>query len=204
MMAPAARHRDAPLAAWQRPGAWLGERYGSRRGFLRHLRYRWVESLASGQFVGPKTKIRAERLIFVCQGNICRSALAQAVAERQGQQSLSFGLDTVDGKPADPRLLRVAHEIGYNLCTHGTTPIGRYVPEPGDLVLLMQPDHLPGLLTAVPGLSAPVGLLGSWATPKRPYIHDPFAANDAYMERCARIVEAAVINLAGSLKRPYV
>jgi protein-tyrosine phosphatase len=182
----------------------LEDTYGSKRAFLRHLQYQAVWWWMQKSFLKPTQAIESGRVIFVCQGNICRSALAQAVAEAQGLESRSYGLDTVVGKPADPRVVQLAARIGYNLAGHGTTPIGQYRPRPHDFVLLMQPDHRLRLLAAVPDLQAPIGLLGNWATPKRAYIHDPFAASDAYMDRCLRVIESSVLNLSRRLKHTDV
>jgi protein-tyrosine phosphatase len=179
----------------------LADAFGSSRGFLRHLKYHATWRMRD-DIVGPSELTAAGRLAFVCQGNICRSALAQAVAATQGFESCSYGLDTVDGKPADPRVIRVAEDLGYDLSRHVTTPIHRYEPREGDLLLLMQPDHVAALHAALPEREnlPQVTLLGLWATPRRPYIHDPYMAGDGYQRRCAEVIERAVTRLCHQLE----
>jgi protein-tyrosine phosphatase len=181
----------------------LTDAFGSSRGFLRHLKYHATWRMLD-DIVGPSELPVTQRLVFICQGNICRSALAQAVAQNQGFETCSYGLDTVDGKPADPRVSGVAEALGYDLSRHATTPIDRYEPREGDLLVLMQPDHLARMRSALcrhPHVP-PATLLGLWAMPRRPYIHDPFQATPQYQHRCAQLIECAVIRMTQQLKRP--
>jgi protein-tyrosine phosphatase len=196
-----ARHAPANEAGIAR---WVSERYGSKRGFMRHVGYRLVWRWRWPGLVDPSQPLAAERLIFVCRGNICRSALAEAVANSRGIDACSYGLDTVAGKPADPRMCEVAGELGYDLLTHAATPFERYRAARGDVLLLMEPGHLAALAVVAPSLHARMGLLGLWADPQRPYIHDPYAANDRYMRICARAIERAVLNLGCCLQRTDV
>src|SRR4051812_36705278 len=67
-------------------------RYGRRAGWVRHHLARTLDRF--GAFF-PLRRIpwtEVERLVFVCQGNICRSAYADALARRAGLRSVSFGL----------------------------------------------------------------------------------------------------------------
>src|SRR6266540_1650137 len=72
-------------------------RYGRRAGWLRHHVAWTLDRL--GAFA-PLRRIRwddVERLVFICRGNVCRSAYADARARLAGLRSASFGLAARDG-----------------------------------------------------------------------------------------------------------
>lgn len=177
----------------------VADRYGSKRGLLRHWQHLplWHR---------PEWALRhihepVQRLVFICQGNICRSAMAAAVAERLQVSSVSFGLDTRTGKGAEPKMIAAARKRGYDLTNHQAARIEDYVPQVGDLACLMEPAHYPPLKAACPS-APPVTLLGSWHRSPRSYIHDPLCCDEPYFDFCAEFIEEAVKNLALKLNLP--
>ena len=66
----------------------------------------------------------AQRIIFVCTGNTCRSPLAELAArERFGHLDVVFesaGLQGATGLPASPHSLRVAEDWGRGLRAHAS------------------------------------------------------------------------------------
>lgn len=172
----------------------ISSRFGSKRGFLRYWqhhpawrRYPWA--------MQPSRPMPVSRLVFICQGNVCRSAMAVAVAEQLGIPAVSYGLDTENGKEADPRMTKVARQLGFGLETHQATRIDRYRPAPGELLCLMEPAHRPLLLGAVKSTS-PMTLLGLWHSQPSGYIHDPICSSEAYFRTCADFIRASVEALA--------
>lgn len=138
-----------------------------------------------------------ERLIFVCQGNICRSAFAEAVARDLGLKTMSFGLSTSAGLPAHPPAVSAACELGYDLSSHTTLPAAQYGPREGDLLLAMEVRQLARLAVNSHLRHVPRSLLGEWARPRTPHLHDPFRLSDDYMHNCFIRIQSAVTNLAG-------
>jgi protein-tyrosine phosphatase len=76
----------------------IQDNHGTHRGWIRLL-------LAQGAFVGgrlaPWTQIRipvVRRVVFVCLGNINRSAFADVLAQKLGARTASFGLSTTTEK----------------------------------------------------------------------------------------------------------
>lgn len=136
------------------------------------------------------------RLVFVCHGNICRSAFADVVARRLGLRTASFGLSTSSGKPAHGPAIDAARLLGHDLATHRTTRAEDYAPEPGDLLLAMEVRQLVRLSHDPRLAGMPRMLLGSWAHPPYPHLHDPYRLSPAYMATCLRRIESAVLNLA--------
>ncbi|MCB1918303.1 MAG: low molecular weight phosphatase family protein [Rhodocyclaceae bacterium] len=161
-----------------------------------------------GQFeavVGPAHRFRAldapavSRLVFVCLGNINRSAFGHAVALRDGLASTSIGLATTTGAPATPAARKVAREMGYSLDEHQATAISDFQRASGDLLLVMELRHAHRLLARGVPADA-IALLGHWARPMRYHIHDPDTLSIEYFRSCFATIQAAVQGLATELK----
>ena len=177
--------------------SWVRDNYGSRLGLIRFivLRAGWYFHPLSGRRLDLR---QVERLVFVCKGNICRSALAQRVADDAGFPAVSYGYLTTPGKPADQRMQLVSGEMGHDLSAHSTTRLSDYRPESGDLALFFEPGHHAELsrLGLSPGQAA---LLGSWAVPRCPYIHDPYGGSVTYYQKAAGVIRQSVLNLVASI-----
>ena len=172
----------------------FASKYGTWRGALRlALAHAEVAAGLAGAARPDPTKVR--RLVFVCHGNICRSAYADVLARRAGMEVASFGLSTSSGKRAWPAVSELAAARGVDMTAHRTTRIEDYVPLPGDYLLGMETRHMRKL--AVHPLTAilPRGLLGSYAEPGYPHLHDPYLLDPAYMEVCLNRIERAVAKL---------
>ena len=169
----------------------ISDRFGTSRGLVR-LALAWPE-LALGTARPPQGEVR--RLVFVCHGNICRSAYADVLAKSLGAETASFGLSTTSGQPAHPPVAALAEMSGRSLAEHRTTAREDYTPQNGDLLLAMEHRHL-RKLAADPRLSElPRVLLGNYASPPLPHLHDPYELSPAYMARCLGRIDRAVRRL---------
>jgi protein-tyrosine phosphatase len=180
--------------------AWIEDRFGSRRGLVRFIRYQaswwlWASRVPAAELA------RVKRLVFVCKGNICRSATAEAVARALEFPACSYGMDTHLDKPANPGMAEAAALLGYDLSEHRTTPLELYEWAPGDLVLVFEPEHLRELKSGVGG-DWNIDLLGAWARPRRIFVHDPFGGTARNFEIVAEVIRGAVENLVGRIRRP--
>ncbi|HSW08975.1 hypothetical protein [Aquabacterium sp.] len=138
-----------------------------------------------------------QRLVFVCLGNINRSAFAAAVAQSMGVDTVSIGLSTTTGAPANPVALHCAQRHGVDLGAHRATDITDHQPRPGDLLLVMEVRHARRLVAA--GFASnSIALLGHWASPHRIHLHDPHGLSDAYFATCFTLIESAVRNLVAA------
>jgi protein-tyrosine phosphatase len=172
----------------------LARRFGTSRGLVRLLLAHGQTALGAAKIVTP-TPETVCRLVFVCQGNICRSAFAEAVARRRGIACCSFGLSATAGIGAHPPAIEAADLLGIDLRPHRATVWQDYMPREGDLLLAMEVRQL-DRLAADPRLAAlPRSLLGLWATPRRPHLHDPYSLSDAYMRTCFELIDSAVVAL---------
>lgn len=89
------------------------------------------------------------RILFVCTGNTCRSAIAEALARRviverglSDVEVVSAGTSAWDGAPASDGALLVGMERGLDLSQHRAQTLTRDLIAEADLVLAMGPHHL--------------------------------------------------------------
>ncbi|WP_068808272.1 arsenate-mycothiol transferase ArsC [Thauera phenolivorans] len=174
--------------------------HGTHRGWVRYL---------LGQFegvAGPHDRFRSiapervGRLVFVCLGNINRSAFAHAVAAREPVECISLGLSTTTGAPATQMAQEVGREFGVSLEGHAATDISKYGPRSDDLLLVMELRHAHRLANrGIP--QEQIALLGHWARPIRYHIHDPEKLSRDYYRSCFGVILPAVTNLVNELKQ---
>lgn len=173
----------------------IRDRYASERGLVRY----WLAQLES--WLGRTRQFervdlaRAERLVFVCLGNICRSPFAEYVARRQGVDAVGFGLSTSSGQPAFALGQETAKDFGIDLAAHKTTDISDFEIRDSDLLLVMEVRHARRLQARLGQSKAQVALLGHWATPRRLHIHDPHVHDRVYFRHCYGVIEQATENL---------
>lgn len=174
--------------------------YGSRKGFLY---YYWDGLLILFGFyrhhIPSRDKIR--RVVFVCQGNICRSALAEAVFRQNSSLEVaSIGLSTTTGEPANKRLMETLKQKTHmDLSHHRTTSQNDYQSRPTDLFVCMELSQIRRIKKL--GYSQPCVLLGAFGEKKMSRINDPFSANDSFMEKTLEDIIYHTTHLAQSLKR---
>lgn len=169
----------------------ISSRYGSKKGFLRYWFYHsmwrsYTWAAQRGHIDQPK------RLVFICKGNICRSALAVKLAEQYGLPAVSFGLDTRDGKEAAPAMVEIGKAMGIDLSSHGATRVEHYSPQAGDLVCLMEPAHYRPFMNSCTRPPPAITLLGLWHPSPSAYIHDPLCCGPDYFAYCAGFIKECV------------
>jgi protein-tyrosine phosphatase len=174
---------------------WLAGHYGSRRGFVRTCLYRIRYLTGSYRSYRQVDWVSVERLVFVCKGNICRSAYAEAVARSLGIDSISCGIETRTGLPANEDAIRTAATEGFDLSEHKTTPIESVALRDSDLFVAMEPWQLEYLSRKF-GEKYRCSLLGLWGRPVKPYIEDPYGASSVYFNNCFNYIEKSVHEVA--------
>jgi len=183
------RPRPARLSALRDA---VNRRYGTWRGAVRSLLAQcelYSGRLASFYLKHPE---RVQRVVFICLGNICRSAYAQQVADRLGMVSVSAGLSTTTGAASPETAIRAAQRHGYDMAPHRAIDFNDFEVLPGDLFLVMELRQARALKRRLASRAdVEVALLGLWCTPPMPHLHDPFTLSDAYFDQCyARLGQA--------------
>jgi protein-tyrosine phosphatase len=174
----------------------IAHRYGRKAGLLRHhlgvARYR-LGLLSSLERVEWGS---VHRLVFVCKGNICRSAYAEGKAKALGLPAASFGLSVRGESPANEVAIRAAAARGVDLSAHRTRSRDAVDVGTGDLLLAME---LPQA-KAIAGLGLPkdvqITLLGLWCEPPCPHIEDPYGLPPEYFSTCFGLIDDALNRMA--------
>lgn len=177
----------------------IHDKYGGKRAWLRAHAYHLMDRfylLPSGPNKAQLSELK--RLVFVCQGNICRSPYGEARARQLGISSASFGLHADTGKRANLSATRIAKQRGLILDDYIATHISQFLFNTGDLVLTFEPRQLEELLSpgVLPESVVAADLLGRWCAPSFPYIHDPYGLNDAYFNICFDRIDLSLARLA--------
>lgn len=89
------------------------------------------------------------RVLFVCTGNTCRSALAEAIAVREAAARAmhdvipsSAGTSAWDGAPASDGALLVGIERHLDVNSHRSRQLTKEIVAQSDLILAMGPHHV--------------------------------------------------------------
>jgi protein-tyrosine phosphatase len=86
-------------------------------------------------------------ILVVCEGNICRSPMAQGILDSTLPEStvLSAGLNALNGMPADETAIRLLLNRSIDISDHRATQLTPEMCSHADLVLVMssaQREHL--------------------------------------------------------------
>ena len=141
------------------------------------------------------------RVVFVCWGNICRSPLAERVAERlaaeQGLTGVEFTSAATSteelGRPMDRRAAAVLRDHGYRSGDHHAHQIDAAEIEAADLVIAMEDIHVDRLRRLAPD-AANVFLLSEFDPDAEPGsgLLDPWYGPDSGFSDTLAAVEAAI------------
>jgi protein-tyrosine phosphatase len=140
---------------------------------------------------------RVRRIVFVCQGNVCRSPFAHYCYSRLAGPLpvASLGLSTSTGRPADPTAIEVARRFDIDLSSHVAIDLADFEIADGDLLFVMEDRHIGALAPAIAGCDVQVALLGLWHRPRFALLYDPHSLIPDYFFSCFRRIELAVARL---------
>lgn len=140
------------------------------------------------------------RLIFVCDGNICRSPYASERALALGFNALSCGINASGTAPADGTAASTASQRGIDIGAHRSTRFGDVTLKPTDLLLAMEPAQLGSIMDRAGESGAIVALLGLWGRPPTPWIADPYGADVPVFEEAFTMIDTAMAGLEKALR----
>ncbi|EPD33926.1 hypothetical protein HMPREF9306_00151 [Propionimicrobium lymphophilum ACS-093-V-SCH5] len=90
-----------------------------------------------------------QKILFVCTGNICRSAMAEQIANYlSGQRGLDLEFDSAGvsdeehGNPMDSRAVRVMKQHGYPVSPHQAKQVSRRMLDEADLAIGFTNAHV--------------------------------------------------------------
>ncbi len=198
------RHRfDVQKLADPLPGLlellWLGRDYCERLyGVLRRrvaLRRERQRCGAGGPL--ERTLSGAENLLFLCYGNINRSAIAGLLAKQLmpnlADQVHSAGFHPASGRPMDGVMQQVAHSNGLATENFTSSALSATEVAAADVIFVMELEHLGKLAEQFPWANSKTFLLGGLTVGSDPLeIADPYGkSRDEYAD-CYRQVVANI------------
>jgi protein-tyrosine phosphatase len=171
---------------------WVDDRFGTWRGGVR-LALSYPQNALGIAALTPHDMAEVKRLVFVCRGNISRSAYAEGAAKARGMRCASFGVAAAQAAAADPVAVEIANQIGVDISDHRATEAAHFLPEKGDLLLAMEVRQLAVLGNLDHLRDTPRALLGRFAG--TPHLHDPYGLGRPYYHHCFARIDRALDRL---------
>jgi len=149
----------------------------------------------------------ARSFVFVCFGNIMRSAMAESLMRRELSQTpasdphavriISAGLHANPGREAHPWMQEAANGMGIPLGSHRAKLLTRQIVDQADAVFAMDFQNKAELLTLYPDAAGKIYMLSAYAENewRDREIPDPYLGDLEATRYCAEQLEICVHNL---------
>ena len=146
-------------------------------------------------------------LLFLCQGNICRSPFAAALWNARmshlasgAPQATSSGFDPRPDRKTPPWIAKIASPHGVDLTQHRSRVVSDSDVEGADAIFVMDRRNCHDLLRRFPKARPKTYLLGAFADDgeveiEDPYNDDPYSPRDEVGARCYKRLNRALEGL---------
>ncbi len=157
----------------------------------------------------PSTLAPNGGLLFVCHGNIIRSALAAALTRRHADalgitqaRIASAGVFARPGREADARAVTAGQALGVDLGDHRAQPLTRELVDAASVIYVMDRLNEAQVLARFPDATSKVRRLGALAlTSDGDIIADPYILDAAAVTLVAERIDRATRELMNELAR---
>lgn len=167
------------------------------RNIVQSFRYYVTEKRLSG-----RKKYRPGRVVFVCKGNVCRSAFAQTrlalLAGSNTEAVDSCGLEVNQGNFPPQESVGTAAWFGCDLSRRRAKTMGECDFKNADIILPMEYSQYRKLIATFPGKKDRIRLLREYAP--FPFflfcnIDDPYGWGDKVFRKTYRIIDKSIRGL---------
>jgi protein-tyrosine phosphatase len=151
---------------------------------------------------------KPKHIIFVCKGNICRSAFAEhymkTIAEGLDVKIGSYGLDVDQGKYPPREAINTAETFGIDISKHISQKLYKADVENADLIISMEYGQYQRLVELYPEKKNFIKLLKKYAP--FPYsvfcnIDDPFGCEQDEFIKSFNLIHKSIEGLCQELER---
>ena len=148
------------------------------------------------------------KIMFICTGNICRSAMAHKLFEKKLQDNniknvevYSCGIYAQDGDMATYNAEEVMEEYGVDMKSHRATNIRSSKIEEMDLILCATLSHKNAVIQMYPKLKDKIYTMKEYGVKKLESldIKDPWGYDIAVYRKCASEIDICLENLIKQL-----
>jgi protein-tyrosine-phosphatase/predicted ATP-grasp superfamily ATP-dependent carboligase len=165
--------------------------------YMQKLNYlhqtKWVKNKLHNRLKSAST------ILFLCYGNINRSTLAHALAEKlYSKTNIEFdsaGFHPLANRGADPNMIEIAAEHSVDLSNFSSKTINASLLKKADVIFVMERQQYDHIKKIYPESLNKTFLLGSLSSNKNLDIPDPYNQTIATYRSCYLTINEAVGNL---------
>ena len=144
-------------------------------------------------------KIRgATKVTFVCYGNICRSAFAEAYARSIAPQGIKFfsaGTFAKSDRHSPDEARAVAKRVGIDLEGHRSRVLSSSMAEESDVIVIFDRQNLEAVSREFPQTKSRIVRLGDFLPGAEEEIPDPYGQPTEHYERCFQTISNFISQL---------